>query len=177
MSTSFQSPSANAGASGLLAIKQLTNTIRRDGDRVKIAEAMESIAGAVNVTTNRLTSLENEVASGGGASTGLTIADLVAAGFGRSLTYQLQLVAGVNAVEYDSPLYITDSLFIWIRQVSSGTVGTITFGTNLLFANPDYVTNVFDSIAIFPFHAFPDPDDSSTLKWFYISPPNAEQLL
>jgi hypothetical protein len=174
MSAFVINPSANAGASGLLAVKQLTNPIRRDGDRVKIAEAFESIAGAVNTTTNRLTSLEAEVAGGG---TSITIADLVAAGFGRSLTQQTQLVAGVNAITYADPLYATDSLFIWVRQVASGTVGTITFGTNLKFADVNYVTNTFDSVTIYPFHAFPDPDDSNILKWFCVSPPNAEQPL
>jgi hypothetical protein len=108
---------------------------------------------------------------------GLTVADLVAAGFGRSLTQQTQLVAGVNAITYADPLYGSDSLFLWVRQVASGTVGTITFGSNLKFADVNYVTNTFSKVTIYPFHAFPDPDDANTLKWFCVSPPNAEQTI
>jgi hypothetical protein len=108
---------------------------------------------------------------------GVTVAELVALGFGRSLVYQTQLVAGVNALTYASPLYETDSLFVWVRQVASGTVGTITFGSNMKFADPAYVTSTFSLVTIYPFHAFPDPADSNTLKWFCVSPPNAEQTI
>lgn len=108
---------------------------------------------------------------------GVTVAELVALGFGRSLTHQVQLVAGVNNIVYDDPLYETDSLYVWVRQVASGTVGTVAFDTNLLFADANYVTNTFDGVTIYPFHAFPDPDDSDVLKWFCVSPPNAEQFL
>lgn len=174
MSAFTFNPSANASASGLLAIKQLTNTIRKDGDRVKVAEAFESIAGAVNVTTNRLTALESEVAGGG---SGITIADIVAAGFRRSWTSQTQLVAGVNNITFANPDNEGDSLTIWVRQVASGTVGTVAFDTNILFCDPNYVTNLVDSVTIWETRAMPDPDDSNTLKWFGVAPANAEQLL
>lgn len=138
-------------------------------------QALTNLQQQINNSRRALGSLAeivNDIDTGG-----VTIADLVAAGFGRSLTQQTQLVAGVNAITYADPLYGSDSLFLWVRQVASGTVGTITFGSNLKFADVNYVTNTFSKVTVYPFHAFADPDDSNTLKWFCVSPPNAEQTI
>ena len=107
---------------------------------------------------------------------GLTIADIVTAGFRRSWTSQTQLVAGVNNITFADPNDAGDTLAIWVRQVASGTVGTVTFGSNIKFCDVNYVTNTVNKVTIWKTEAFVDPTDS-VLRWFGVSPANAEQTL
>ncbi len=106
---------------------------------------------------------------------GLTIADIIAAGFRKSFIDQADLVAGVNNITYADPENDGDSLTIWRRQNGSGN-GTVTFGSNIKFCDPNYVTNTPNSVTIWETRAMVDPTDS-TLKWFGVAPPNAEQAL
>lgn len=106
---------------------------------------------------------------------GITIADIVAAGFRRSWTDQDDLAAGVNNITFADPDNVGDSLTIWRRQNGAGS-GTVTFGANILFCDPYAVTNLADSVTVWETRAMVDPTDS-TVKWFAVSPANAEQLL
>jgi hypothetical protein len=135
-------------------------------------QSLTNIQQQLNVSRNQVASLANIVNN----ITGLTIAELVAAGFGRQLKYQVVLSAGVNNITYADPLYETDTLDIWIRQNGTGN-GTITFDTNLKMADPYFVTNTANAVTIYPFSAFPDPTDSNALHWFCRAVPNAEKAI
>lgn len=163
---------------GFIGIGHNVSRIRENGDKVKVAESLMTIANNANSLNRGIQNLQAIVSS---FPTGLTLAEvlayLVGLGFARSLQFTLSpLASGANIVNPAVPLYEGDRLSIRVQQNGSGN-GTVTFGANVKWCDANYVTITPNLWTIWDTIGAPDPTDSNNLKWFGVAPANAEQTL
>lgn len=151
-------------------------SVKDKAQRVKAAgKGLESEA-ALAATGDALTNIQEQLDSArrslqglavNAQAGGLTLAILIAAGFRPHFTKQQILTAPAQLLSYASPTNAGDTLDYWIRQDGSGSGGTtLNWDTNFKFTLVDGNDATANSVSLFDFCAFVDPDDSNILKWF-----------